>query len=438
MTYRLFLSVLFCGVVVAVTSCSDPAGVGADLGDSSLENESVVARSIAVDSIGTTEAVSKTGIELRRSPVDGTVDRNWRFLFGTVDDPLAGTVTTEGYVDFVGTALRDSAFAAASADSLDAELRLRTTYAHGDTASNFDLQIYDLRSEADMQEAPADTTFATESQAIAQYRVTAPTDSLLTFELPQSWIEEHQAALQDSSEFGDDLNGLKLTTSGAGLVVGVDHASAVLRLTTSQDTVDFQSLKSFTRVERVGAPSVALSDWTLIQDGVGQRLLMKWDLDRPLFADSLRNSPLNRAAITVPIDTVKMSQEMPSNPDFVRPSVNGYRMLGTRTDQAPTCSQLGLGTLSDRGASCLLSTDPGSPPGAVSASPNVARQIFEDVLFDTPPFEAFEIETAVRTRDVPQNTTLRGVPSTLPVLVKTAERFETEDRPHATLVYTPL
>jgi hypothetical protein len=438
MTYRLFLSVLLCGVVVTVTSCSDPAGVGADLGDSSVENQSVMARSIAADSIGVSEAVSQTGIELRRSPIDGTVDRNWRFLFGTVDDPLSGTVSTEGYVDFVGTALRDSALAAASANSLDAHLRLRTTYAHGDTASNFDLQIYDLRSEADMDEAPADTTFATESQAIDQYRVTAPTDSVLTFELPQAWIEEHQAVLQDSSEFGADLNGLKLTTSGAGVVVGVDHASAVLRLTTSQDTVDFQSQKSFTRIERIGAPSVALQDWTLIQDGVGQRLLMNWDFDRPLFADSLRNNPLNRASITVPIDTAKMRQELPPNPDFVRPSVNGYRALGTRTADAPSCNQLGLGTFSDGDENCLLATDPNSPPGAASASPNVARRVFEDVLFGTPPFEAFEIETAVRASEVPQNTTLRGVPSTLPVLVKTAERFETESRPHATLVYTPL
>jgi hypothetical protein len=175
-----------------------------------------------------------------------------------------------------------------------------------------------------------------------------------------------------------------------------------------------------------------------IQDGMGQRLVMKWDFDRPLFADTLRNNPLNKAAVTVPIDTTKMNQELPANPDFVRPSVNNYRALGTRTAEASSCSQLGLGALSDVGANCLLATDPNSPPGAASLSSSVARRIFEDVLFDTPPFEAFEVETAPRTNDRPQNTTLRGLPSTLPVLVKTAERFETETRPHATLIYTPL
>jgi hypothetical protein len=100
-----------------------------------------------------------------------------------------------------------------------------------------------------MDRAPADTTFSSESTAINSYQV-SPTDSLLRFNLPQSWIEEHQAVLQDSSEFGDAFNGLKLTTSDGEVVVGIEHGSATLQLATRQDTVGFHSLKSFTHLEK--------------------------------------------------------------------------------------------------------------------------------------------------------------------------------------------
>lgn len=438
MTDRLLFSALICGAALFLTSCSDPAGVGASLGDRPIEDDSVATRSIPVDSVGTTEAISVTGNQLEINPISGEPDRAWRFLFGAVDDPLSGPITAEGYVDFSGTTARDSALAAADLDSLDAELRLRTTYLHGDTSSTLDVQLFDLASEADMNGAEADTTFEAESQAIDTYQnVSLPADSLFTFELPESWIEENQDVLQDSLGFGSDFNGFKVATAGGDLVVGVEHSTAILRLSTREDTVDFQSLKSFTHLEQTGSPRANLDDWIRIQDGVGQRLLMKWDFDRPLFADTLRNNPLNKADVTVPVDTNKMKQELPANPNFVRPPVNNYRVLATRRPDAPGCPVLGLQAFSQEGDRCLVPTDASSSPGAARLSSQAAFTTFERVLFDEPIFSLFEVEAAVRENEAPRNTNLRGLPSTLPVLVKTTNA-RIELRPRATLTYTPL
>lgn len=436
MTYRLFLSLLLCGTVLAVVSCSDPAGVGANLGDTPVENDTVGVRSIPADSIYTIEAIARTGFESSPPPEQSS---RWRFLFGSVDDPLSGPINAEGYVDFVGAASRDSAFSAASAEDLSAELRLQTTYVHGDTSSNsnIDLKIYDLAGEADMSQAPADTTFETEPTAIDSYRKTpTPDDSLLRFKLPNEWVEKHQDVLQDSVEFGDAFNGLKLSPSDANAVVGVEHASATLRVTTSQDTVDFQSLKSFTHLDR-GSPSANPSGRTLLQDGVGQRLALEWDFDQSPFSDTLRNVPLNKANFVVPVDTTRMKEEVPS-PDFVRPSVNGYRILGKLTENTSSCGQLGIRPSPTSDRTCLLPTDPGAPSGTVRLSPRFGRTLFEQVLSGTSPFKTFQIEIANREGRNRSSTTQRGLPSTLPILVKSAESFEVEARPHARIFYISL
>jgi len=435
MLNRLFLSVLLLGGILAVTSCSDPAGVGGNLGETPVSSDSVQARTIPARAVGTVEAVSKTGRQLSPSP--GQSVRNWRFLFGQVDDPLSGPISAEGYLDFAGSAARGSSIANSPVDSLDAQLRLRLTYVHGDTSSTLDVQLYDLRTEADMDRAPADTTFSSESTAINSYQV-SPTDSLLRFNLPQSWIEEHQAVLQDSSEFGDAFNGLKLTTSDGEVVVGIEHGSATLQLATRQDTVGFQSLKSFTHLEKEGTATTDLTDRTLLQGGIGPRLVIDWDFDRRLFTDTLRNVPLNKANLTVPIDTSKMDQERPANPDFVRPRVNGYRILGELTPDASSCRQTGFRQFSNDPETCRLPSDPATPPGSARLDPQLTREVLRQVLSQSPLFTRFQVEVAARESQQRQNTVQQGLPSTLPVLVRTAERFEAETRPHLELYYTPL
>lgn len=436
MTYRLFLSVLLCGIVLAVTSCSDPAGVGANLGDTPVNNDDVEVRSIPADSIYTVENISITGLQLSPTTETGQSSRNWRFLFGAVNDPLSGPITAEGYVDFSGTTQRDSAFSAASSEDLNAELRLQTSYAHGDTASTLDVQIYDLAAEAEMDGAPADTTFEAEPTAIDSYQK-SPTDSLLRFPLPQSWIEKHQEVFQDSLEFGDAFNGLKLSaSSGEEVVVGVEHASATLRLTTSEDTVDFRSLKSFTHLDRKSQATVP-DGRTLLLDGVGQRLGVQWDFDQSLFTDTLRNVPLNRANLRVPIDTAKMKEEVPSA-NFARPSVAKYRIFGELAEGISSCGQAGAraSTLGDR--ICLLSPDPSAPAGTVRLAPRFGRTLFEEVLSGTSFFTRFQVAIATQESESSQNAIQRGLPSTLPVLVKSEKNFEAETRPHVRLVYTPL
>jgi hypothetical protein len=69
-----------------------------------------------------------------------------------------------------------------------------------------------------------------------------------------------------------------------------------------------------------------------------------------------------------------------------------------------------------------------------------AFRIFDQALFETPLFTTFRVEIAVRetANASPQNALQRGLPSTLPVLVRTAETADIADRPRATLIVTPL
>ncbi len=120
--------------------------------------------------------------------------------------------------------------------------------------------------------------------------------------------------------------------------------------------------------------------------------------------------------------------------------MNNYRILGTRAPDAPSCNQLGLRIFSEDDLICLLRADATSSPGAARLASQDAFAIFEPVLREdtSPIITTFQVETAVRESEVPRNTTARGLPSTLPVLVKTTENAELDMRPHVTLTYTPL
>jgi len=438
MMHRFVSPALLCGLLLCLSACSEPTGVGANLGGSQFEEGTPKAFVELPSTLESVSSAARTGIDTPPPTTPGVTNRSWRFLTGIVDDPLTGVVEAEAYVDFLGAAVRDSALRNAELDSLNAQLRFPTTYRHGDTTSTLNVQLFDLTAEADMDRVPADTpatAFPAEMTEIASYTV-SPNDSLVTFDLPQDWIDKHQEALQDTAEFGDDLNGLKLTTSSGAAVVGFDHGNATLRLTTSSDTVNFATLKSFTRIERRGSPEVALNDWALLQDGVGSSLKFAWDFDRPLFTDTLANSKLNNSDVVIPVDTAKMRESLSRRQNFVRPAIKGYRVLATRTDSTRPCNELGLPQLPRDSETCLLPTASGTAPGEVRLSSPTANTIFERTIAGNPPFASFRLQIADRETVGTQNTVQRGLPSTLPALVKVSNAPE-EDRPRATIVATP-
>jgi hypothetical protein len=438
---RLLVFAFLFGGVLALASCSDPTGVGEELVGSEGQGAPQAIEAVP-DSLDTATVPSETGINFP-PPVGGNSDRTWRFLAGAVQDPIAGVIEAQGYVDFLGSASRSGSIQTAIPDSLNAELRLRPTYLHGDTLSTLEVNLFELSAEAEMERAPADTSFSVGPQLGTTYSVT-PTDSLVTLSLPDSWIRDHLAPIQSDTAFGTAVNGFKIaaatepTPSRRQVVVGFDHGSATLRVTSPSDTVDFRALKSFTQVDRRGAPEEALDDWTLLQDGVGRSLQMEWKFDRPPL-DTLRNTPLNQAEITIPIDTETMNEFSGGNA-FVRPSVNGYRVLATRAENVPGCGRIGLPRLPQDNQTCVVPTDPSAAPAFARMTSQAAFRIFDQALFETPLFTTFRVEIAVRetANASPQNALQRGLPSTLPVLVRTAETADIADRPRATLIVTPL
>lgn len=430
--YRLTAAVLCGALVLSLSACSDPTSVGAGVGPDSLRGGDPVTEEIVPSTLEASTVPSRTGYNVPAT-VPSNQRRTWRFLSGSVYDPLAGTITADGYVDFIGPASREP-IQDAEVDSLDANLRLVPTYLHGDTTSTLSLQLFDLSEDATMSRAPSDTSFSAEAQAIDSYSI-SPTDSVVTLSLPRSWIEEHQEELQDTTAFNNSFHGFKISAAGEAnnAVAGFDHGSSTLEVATSSDTVAFPVQKSFSHVERRNAPPTD-SNRVVLVDGVGTGLKMAWD-DNPLL-DSLRasNTPLNRADITVPVDTTSSTDA-----NFARPLPTNYRILASRTPDGPSCSRLGLLVRPDESDTCILFTNNGWAPQAARAASQTAFQIFEYSFFNPPPLSSFYVEIADResTDLSTQETARRGIPSTIPVVVHTAD-VPTDELPRATLIVTPL
>lgn len=437
MLYSRLTVALLCGtVLLLVTSCSDPASVGTGIGPDSLSGGEPQVKAFVPSSLDTTHHPSLTGYDVPAT-VPSDQRREWRFLTGIVDDPVAATIIADGYVDFLGTANRPDGFSDAPVDSLNAELRLDTVYRHGDTTSTLDVRLFALSQTADMQRAPADTSFEAEAQPIGSYSVAAA-DSQVTLPLPQSWIEEHQSALQDNDTFEEtSVNGFKLTTTNESAVLGFSHGTATLRITTRSDTVDFQTEQTFTHVEREGTPSIS-GDRLLLQDGVGVELAMNWEDNSQLDSLAAENALLNRAEVTVPVDTAFL--EPPSGSNFVRPQPAGYRVFASRSsDDAPECGQLGLFVLSESGNTCIFPTNPEWAPSAAYVVPERAFTVFDQWLSDSPPLSTFRVQIANRASSNPseRQTAQRGLPSTIPAVVRTSDP-DTDRLPQVKLTVTPL
>lgn len=433
-----FCALLLGGTVfLSLSACDDASDVGLGVGPDSLRGGTPTTLNV-FPALDTTVVPPQTGLELRP-----TTQSQWRFLVGRVEDPIGGTVEANGYFDVLGrTFVPPRILNAETADSLSAQLRFTTTYLHGDPASAVGVQVLDLEEEADMQAARADTTFGADPNPVTSTTIT-PTDSLVTIELPQSWISTHLDVLQDTTEAGssfqDAFHGFKLASSGGNAVVGFPSNTISLRLihTADSTTVDYRGFKMFTHVDRRSPPSPP-EDRIVLQDGVGVDLSMQWDFEEnPL--DTLKNTPLNRAEIFVPVDTTTLTNTQDSS--FVRPLAKGFRIIATRAPgpDTPSCSAVGAGSSPFSDADCALPLQPGAAPGAAYVSTNVAFPIFETSLLQAPVFTTFRVEIAERqSTSVDLRSTIQpGLPSTLPVLVSTSDSDD-PGLPRVTLTVTPL
>ena len=442
-------AVLVGGVaLLSLSACSDSTDVGLGVGPDSLSGGQPVTLDVEPE-LDTARTTPITGENISKLPARNA----WRFLVGVVNDPIPGTgvIEAEGYVDFAGqSSLPSEIESANSADSLTAELRLTPNYLHGDSSDAVAMEVYDLTEEAAMDSARANASFGADEMNPASVDTAQinPTDSLVTIELRESWIAENLSTLQntndDGSAFEEEFPGFKIVAPNSQAVVGFTSTDAALRLTYASEsdtvTAEFLGLKSFTHIDQRDVVEPPPSSHKLLQDGASVDLTMEWDFNTPPL-DSIKNAPLNRAEIFVPIDTSAMKDRSRAN--FVRPLPKGYRVIATRGPDAPPCGAVRLPVFSEANEACVLPSVASAAPGAASVPDNVAFPVFEESFRrvrngQSPLFTEYRIQVADResTSGDLRSTLQPGLPSTLPVLVLVDG--EEPAPPHATLTVTPL
>ncbi|WP_233992751.1 hypothetical protein [Salinibacter altiplanensis] len=439
------------GLIASLAACTDSSDVGLGVGSDPLQGDNP-ATVDAVPDVGTTRVPPITGDNVRNRPRSQSA---WRFLVGSVDDPVSGTglVEAEGYVDFAGRSNDvPSEIENASPDARAAELRLKTDYFHGHSTESIDVEVYDLTEEADMDSARATASFNADASPVsvdtAQINL-SDSDSLVTIRLQESWVNDHPEVFQTGEDFESNFHGFKITAPSSEAVVGFSSSDATLRLRTVSSgettTADYSGLQTFTHVEQRSAGDPP-SGYRLMQDGVGTGLTMEWSFDEnPL--DTLESAPLNRAEIFVPNDTSALdsldSAENISN--FERPQPQGYRIIATRASSpdVPLCREIQSTVFPISDEDCTLPLDPTAAPTAALVPDNISFPIFQQSLQrvrsgQSPVFTTFRVHIADRANtSVNQATTIQpGLPTTLPALVP---KGGTEPKPpRATLTVTPL
>ena len=165
---------------LSVAACEDPSNVGVGLvGEGG--GEPVVER-VELAEFEDVEGTDVTG---------GTQ----LVLAGRVNDPLLGTLSATGHLDFdaVGGAdvagFRDTTLASAT-------LQLVPNYAYGDTTTEVTLQLSSVPDEFNAAGATADTTLPA-GEPIATFRF-APTDTLVSVPLPEAWIAANDTTLRST------------------------------------------------------------------------------------------------------------------------------------------------------------------------------------------------------------------------------------------------
>lgn len=320
---RVLTLVLGGALLFAMAACDDPSNVGLGVG-SDLEG-------------GHPDTLSLRPTPFESTSLDDITSNASRILMGSVQDPVAGQITADGFLDV-------SAPASPSADFLDgpiesAELELFPEYVYGDTLETVTMGVYAVSEEWPATGMTSDTTLASsEADLIRTFEFT-PTDSVVTVEMPDAWVTANDEVLRDTSNFADDFHGFRVApVSGSGnAVVGIDAFTSTLRATVGENTTAFPAAKTFSGLARSGG---TLPDHRmLVQDGTGAGVSFSFTLP-----DSLHEAPLNRAAIHLPADTTALGTALPENPDFVRPRPTQVRLLGIPTgeDSPVTISNLSI------------------------------------------------------------------------------------------------
>jgi len=296
-------------LLLLATGCDDPSAVGIGLiGEADLP----VTVRLPADSVLTASQKDRTG-------------NTARVLAGRVADPLVGTLSATGYVDFVrsGTARVDTTI-------VGVRLELPRDYVYGDTLGSVTLALHDMTEDWPYAGVGTDTTLR--AGPLVRTFTFAPTDTLVQVDLPPEWIAAHDTTLR-SNTFSTSFHGFQLAPGEGNAVVGFRFSKIRLLVFTATDTVTFTASKVLTTVARESLPSLP-EDRVLLQDGLGQVVRLRFDFS----ADSVREAGLHAAVLEVPIDSMQLKQ---TPAGFVRPLPTTVRLIGVNAEGNVPVTSLG-------------------------------------------------------------------------------------------------
>ena len=279
-----------------LSACQDSSQVGLGLIDENSPSPNVrVLGATAVDTVRYDLVTSGFA--------DLSTPSQTRVLVGNVRDPLYGDATATAYIDATvpSTAL-PSGFADRPVTGV--RLELSRDYAYGDTTASFPVELRQITATWAPTGLPADTTLST--GGLLTTSTVSGADSLVTFDLPQSWIDAN-AGLFSRTTFTADFEGFELRApempAGDGAVFGFNvaridantAAKSYLRVVTAQDTVRFRISEVYSRLTP-GTPGMAPAGRLLLRAGSGTGAKLSFG-----YADVLRQ-PLSQAVLRLPLD----------------------------------------------------------------------------------------------------------------------------------------
>lgn len=304
--------------VLFLAACEDPSAVGLTILDPGETDPRarVFPAEATLDSL--TDA---TGFSV---PAGATL--NARALAGRVEDPLFGTVTAIGYLDFGRPLSLPSTYFNAPIERVI--LRLRPDYRYGESEATTAFDLFEVQADWNASTLASDTTLAVRDRRLASFEV-APGDSLVHVELPSDWVAERDSVFR-ATIFDSGFHGFQVRPrEDSRAALGFSGTSSLLALAdrgeVEPDTVAFSATQVFTYAERDVVGAAPPPNLFPLQDGTGIGLHLEFGLDTLTVAPAV-----TAAFVRLEADTSLVT----GTAGFVRPMARTLTLYGL-SDNAP-------------------------------------------------------------------------------------------------------
>lgn len=204
----------------------------------------------------------------------------FRTLFGKVVDPVSGSFSMTGYVDFVNSSNVTSAFRAETVSFADLELNV--DYAYGDTLTPVTIDIYEIAADWLSTDARSDTFLV--AQTLVTSSTLNPTKGVVNIALPSAWVATNNSILRSTS-FVDVFHGFAFRATQGNAVLGVHFSGSSLRASSVPgDTVNFSMSKILSSSSFANASETP--SYTTLRDGAAETLALRFDVEGPDFGEA--------------------------------------------------------------------------------------------------------------------------------------------------------